>query len=419
MSTKLCTASDTSIPWQQIDFKKADRRVKKLQKRIALAYGDNEMDKVVSLQHKMIHSFYAKALAVKRVTSNKGNHTPGIDGVVWLTPEEKMEAVFSLNRRGYKPKPLKRVYIRKSNGNWRPLGIPTFKDRAMQTLYKFALEPIAEATADNGSYGFRWKRSVGDAVMACATTLSASPDLQWILKADIQSCFDNISHEWILNHIPMDKEILWKILNCGFVSQEEYYPSDKGIPQGGCLSSVICNMALDGLEGILTEQCESICFIRYADDFIVIGPSREILVQSIVLAIQKFLSERGLFLSYEKTIITKVQNGFSFLGYEVYWQEGKVYLIPARKSIDSLLHTVYGLMPFYGTRQEEAYEPLKHAIRGWMNYYAGIAVPQSLLSAEAEILSLLISLAGDKRTVEFIEKIFSSYDKYSWETKEG
>ena len=413
MSTKQCATSDKPISWDQIDFKKAETRVKKLQKRIALAYRNNEVDKVVSLQHKMIHSFYAKALAVKRVTSNRGKYTPGIDNVIWSTPEEKMEAVFSLNRRGYRPKPLKRIYIRKSNGKLRPLSIPTFKDRAMQTLYKFALEPIAEITADINSYGFRWKRSAGDAVMACAAVLSVSPDAQWILKADIQSCFDNISHEWILQHIPIDKEILRKILKCGFVSQKEFYPTDKGIPQGGCLSSVICNIALDGLEGILTRQCESIHFIRYADDFIVIGPNREILVQSVVPVIQKFLSERGLSLSREKTIITHAKNGFLFLGYEFYWQKGQVHLIPARKSIDSLLHKVYELMPFYGTRQEEVYKPLKQKIRGWMDYYAGIALPQSLLSVEAETISLLIKLAGNNKTVEFIDKIFSSYDKYS------
>ena len=409
MSTKMCATSNTLISWDQIDFKKAERRVKKLQKRIAWAYDNNEMDKVVSLQHKMIHSFYAKVFAVEHVISNKGSRTPGVDQVVWSTPEEKMEAVFSLKRRGYKPKPLRRIHVPKPNGKSRPLSIPTFKDRAMQTLYKFALEPIAEITADNGSYGYRQNRSAKDAVTAYARILSTSPDSQWVLKADVQSCFDNISHEWILNHIPMDKEILQRILKCGFVSRNKFHPTNKGIPQGGCLSSVICNMTLDGMENLLANQCGNVRLIRYADDFIVIGPSREILVQSVVPVVQKFLSERGLSLSHEKTIVTHIQNGFTFLGYVVYQQKGQICFTPTKEKIDSLLKKIDEILPFDDTTQETC-KLLNYTIRGWMNYYAGIVTSQSLSNVKEETLSHLMSLTGDNRIVEFVEEIFSSYD---------
>lgn len=411
MSTKLCAVSDTSISWDEINFKEVERCVKKLQKRIALAYDNDEADKAISLQHKMVHSFYAKVLAVKHVTSNRGNRTPGVDKEVWDTSEKKMEAVLGLNRRGYKPKPLKRIQIMKPNGKLRPLSIPTFKDRAMQTLYKFALEPIAEVTADNGSYGFRPKRSARDAVKACAGILAANPNTQWVLKADIQSCFDDMSHEWILKNIPMDKQILRKILKCGFVEEEKFYPTNKGIPQGGCLSSVICNMALDGMERLLMSQCgEDTRLIRYADDFIITGPNQKILVQSVIPVIQKFLSERGLSLSCNKTNVAYVEDGFSFLGYTIYQQKGQIYLVPTRRSIDSLLKKINNVISRCNM-EEKLYERLKHIIRGWMNYYAGISIMQSLHSVEAEALFHLMKLTDDIRIAEFVKKQFASYDR--------
>lgn len=411
MSTKLCAVSDTSISWDEINFKEVERCVKKLQKRIALAYDNDEADKAISLQHKMVHSFYAKVLAVKHVTSNRGNRTPGVDKEVWDTSEKKMEAVLGLNRRGYKPKPLKRIQIMKPNGKLRPLSIPTFKDRAMQTLYKFALEPIAEVTADNGSYGFRPKRSARDAVKACAGILAANPNTQWVLKADIQSCFDDMSHEWILKNIPMDKQILRKILKCGFIEEEKFYPTNTGIPQGGCLSSVICNMALDGMERLLMSQCgEDTRLIRYADDFIITGPNKKILVQSVIPVIQKFLSERGLSLSCNKTNVAYVENGFSFLGYTIYQHKGQICLVPTRRSIDSLLKKINNVISRCNM-EEKLYEQLKHIIRGWMNYYAGISIMQSLHRVEAEALFHLMKLTDDIRIAEFVKKQFASYNR--------
>ena len=200
-------ASDRICRWEDIDFHTAEICVKKLQKCISKAWANDEFDKVAFLQHKMIHSFYAKALSVKIVTSNKGKRSPGIDGKVGkdMSPEEKWDILISLKRRGYSAKPLRRVYIPKPNGNMRPLSIPTIKDRAMQTLHKYALEPISEITADPHSYGFRPSRSTKQAIRRCIEILSDPIGPEWILEGDIQGCFDNISHEWILEHIPMDK----------------------------------------------------------------------------------------------------------------------------------------------------------------------------------------------------------------------
>jgi RNA-directed DNA polymerase len=171
------------------------------------------------LQWLLSHSFYAKALAIKRVTSNTGKRTAGVDHELWLTPQAKFKAISKLNRRGYTPKPLRRIYIPKKNGKMRPLSIPTMTDRAMQTLYKLTLEPIAEAYADPNSYGFRTGRSTHDAIEQCFTDLNKGKSPQWILEGDIKGCFDHISHEWLLENIPMDTQILYKWLMLSFLRE--------------------------------------------------------------------------------------------------------------------------------------------------------------------------------------------------------
>src|SRR5277367_1098474 len=144
-----------------------------------------------------------KALAVKRVTENQGKRTPGVDRTTWSTPELKSRAVLSLKQRGYRPRPLRRVFIPKANGKMRPLGIPTMTDRAMQALHLLTLEPIAETTADPNSYGFRPKRSTADAIEQCFKALAKSTSAKYVLEADIKACFDEISHDWMIAHIPM------------------------------------------------------------------------------------------------------------------------------------------------------------------------------------------------------------------------
>ena len=158
-----CASTDRKwSTWESIDWNKCEIAVNKLQARIVKAQKAGKHGRVKSLQWVLTHSFYAKALAVKRVTSNSGSDTAGVDKVKWSTSNAKFKAIGELKRRGYKPHPLKRVNIKKSNGKLRPLGIPTMKDRAMQALYLLALEPVSETTADSNSYGFRKERSTGD-----------------------------------------------------------------------------------------------------------------------------------------------------------------------------------------------------------------------------------------------------------------
>jgi RNA-directed DNA polymerase len=191
---------------------------------------------VKALQWLLTHSYSGKALAVKRVTENKGKNTPGVDKVIWETPGAKANAIKSLQRRGYSPLPLRRVLIPKKNGKTRPLGIPVMKCRAMQALHLLALEPIAETTADRNSYGFRPARATADAGAQCFKVLASKNRAQWVLEADIKGCFDNISHDWMIANIPMDKAVLWKWLKAGYVFQNELFPTESGAPQGAIIT---------------------------------------------------------------------------------------------------------------------------------------------------------------------------------------
>ncbi|MFL9937462.1 reverse transcriptase domain-containing protein, partial [Paraburkholderia sp. RL18-103-BIB-C] len=277
-------------------------------------------NRVKALQWLLTHSFSGRALAVKRVTENKGRNTPGVDKVTWKTPAAKANAIASLKRRDYSPLPLRRVFILKKNGKTRPLGIPVMKCRAIQALHLLALEPVAETTADLNSYGFRPERSTADAGGQCFISLAKKASAEWVLEADIHGCFDKISHDWMIANIPTDKVILKKWLKAGYVYQNELFPTDTGTPQGGIISPVAANMTLDGLEAMLAEKFPrarqrglKMNMVRYADDFIITGHSKEWLEHEVRPAVAEFLTERGLVLSPEKTRITHIKDGFDFL----------------------------------------------------------------------------------------------------------
>ena len=362
--------------WDSIQWNQLRRQVHRLQVRIAKAAKEERWGKVSFLQHVLTRSIAARLLAVFRVVTNKGKRTPGVDRVIWRTSRQKMQAVWSLKRRGYKPQPLRRMYIPKRNGKRRPLGIPTMRDRAMQALYLQALEPVAETLADLNSYGFRPRRSIADALGQCFITLAKENSPRVILEGDIQSCFDQISHEWMLAHIPMDRKILEKWLKAGYMEGRHLYPTEKGTPQGGIISPVLANLVLDGLETVAWQadpgrqgkRRPKINVVRYADDFIITGSSREQLENKVRPAIETFLGERGLRLSEEKTKITSIEDGFDFLGATVRKYKGKLLIRPSKRNILDFLREIRRLI-----RTQKAATPLdlirqlNSKLRGWAN----------------------------------------------------
>ncbi len=229
-------APDRTPDWHSIDWKKVWRTVRRLQARIVKAVAEGRWNKVKALVYLLTHSFAGRALAILRVVSNSGARTPGVDGTLWNTPESKSAAFSTLRRHGYQPQPLRRVYIPKSNGQRRGLGIPTMTDRAMQALYLLGLDPIAESQADGHSYGFRRERRCADALHQVHTLLSHRQGPQWILEGDIKACFDRISHDWLLTHVPMDRTLLGQWLKAGFLEKHAWFATREGTPQGGTMT---------------------------------------------------------------------------------------------------------------------------------------------------------------------------------------
>src|SRR3989339_496461 len=389
---KRCALKTFATTWNLIPWHKVYKIVRSLQRRIAKAISEGYRNKARALQWIMTHSFSAKLLAVKRVTENKGKNTPGVDGVLWKTSKDKLKATKSLGRHGYTVKPLRRVYIKKKNGKERPLGIPTMKDRAMQALFLSALDPVSESTADYSSYGFRRKRSCHDAIERCYIHLARKDSATSILEGDITGCFDNINHDWITDNILIDKRVVTKWLKAGFIDKNKLFPTKAGTPQGGIISPTLANMVLDALEAAIYKCVNTrirqydgcrrnhhkIHFVRYADDFIVTGSGKDILMNVVKPVIADFLSARGLTLSETKTKITDVYTGFDFLGQNIRkFSNGKLLIRPSKENFKAVLSKIkYIIIKHRGAPTVDLIRRLNSVITGWANYHKRIVATE-------------------------------------------
>lgn len=368
-------ASLTATPliWKAIDWPQVRQTVRRLQMRIAKATQAGKHRKAKALQWLLTHSRPAKLLAVHRVTTNRGAKTPGVDKVIWRTDKQKVQAALNLKRHGYRPKPKRRHYIPKPNGKLRPLSIPTMHDRAMEALYALGLAPIAEVLADRNSYGFREGRRCADALEQCFTVLSRKTSSPWVLEGDIRACFDEISHEWLLEHVPMDKFMLRAWLKAGYWEKGQLFPTTAGTPQGGLVSPILANLTLDGMEQTvkaLGKRKDKIHFVRYADDFVVTGTTRELLEQKVKPALTAFLKQRGLELSEQKTVITSITEGFNFLGHTVRKYGDKLLITPAKSKVQNLRQKISLMIKSaLGLSQEALLRKLNPLLRGWASYY--------------------------------------------------
>jgi RNA-directed DNA polymerase len=396
--------SDEAAEWYAINWQTINRNVRRLQVRIVQATKESRWGKVRALQHLLTHSYSGKVLAVRRVTENDGKKTPGVDQEIWDTPEKKTQAVHTLKRRGYQSQPLRRVYIPKSDGKtMRPLGIPTMKDRAQQALYLLALVPVVETTADKNSYGFRQQRSCADAIKQCFLALR-SANTQWILEGDIKSCFDKISHDWLLAHVPMDRVILQKWLKSGYMEKHVLHETTDGTPQGGIISPALANCALDGLERLLREKYPAekrlkslgggkpcVNLVRYADDFVITSKSKELLEGEIKPLVERFLQERGLELSPTKTVITHVEKGFDFLGQNARrYPNGKLLIKPSKKNVKTFLGSIRQVIKAaLGMSAADLIDQLNPKIRGWANYHRHVVSKRTFGRVDHALFSSL------------------------------
>jgi len=421
--------------WQYIRWDIVMRRVKSLQRRIVKAVKAGRWNLVKVLQGILSRSYAARLLSIRRVTENSGKRTAGIDGQLWGTPKKKMEAVELLRKKGYRAKAVKRIKIPKNNGKMRPLGIPTMLDRAMQALYLQTLEPISETKADLHSYGFRPFRSCADAIEQCFNALSRKQCSQWILEADIKGCFDNISHDWMLQNIPIDKEVLRKWLKAGYMEKQTLYPSENGTPQGSVISPCLANWVLDGLQIAIDKACgifyqkgnpakrvnnkNGIHLIRYADDFVVTCKDKNILEEKVKPAIERFLQNRGLNLSKEKTCISHIEDGFDFLGQNIRKYKGKLLIKPSKKNIKTFLQKVQKeIKKSSSSSTYSLIQRLNPKIRGWAMYHRHVVSKAAFSFVDNKIWQMLWKWAlrrHPKKGKRWIKnKYFKSYKGYKW-----
>jgi RNA-directed DNA polymerase len=243
----------------------------------------------------------------------------------------------------------------------------------------------------------------------------------WVLEGDIRGCFDNINHEWLIDNIPMDKKILHKWLKAGYIHKRILYPTDAGTPQGGICSPTLANMTLDGLETDLTKflQQDKVHMVRYADDFVITGSSKELLESKVKPLVEKFLSARGLELSAEKTGITHIDKGFDFLGVNIRKYNGKLLIKPSRKNVKAFLDKVRNVIKDNKTaKQINLIKMLNPIISGWANYHKSVVSKETFKRVDSEIWKSLWRWAkrrhSKKSSVWIREKYFKTSGNRSW-----
>jgi RNA-directed DNA polymerase len=394
----VCTNQRVQIDWDQINWSHVKHQVERIQQKIFRDAQTGNFRSVNQLQKLLVKSFFARLWAVRHITEiSTGKFTPGIDGRLYRTAKQKMSLAESLKFKNYKPQPVKVRYIPKPKGGIRKLGIPTIQDRVMQKLVLLAMEPEWEAKFEPHSFGFRPGRNAIDAVSHIWNTLVHRKGCRihpgWVFDADISNCFDNIDHGALLSKIEGSpfQRIVGAWLKSGAISQIGFERTERGTPQGGVISPLLANIALDGLErqfGLYWKTGsykvssrrkgydKDLALYRYADDFIIIAPSREVLIKYVIPKVKSFLLTVGLNLNEAKTHIINVSEGFKFLGFEFrrfYRRDGSIkefIYSPNRERLDRFLNQLKNYIRHcWNIDVKDLIKGLNRRIRGFCNYF--------------------------------------------------
>ncbi|MEM9484069.1 MAG: reverse transcriptase domain-containing protein [Cyanobacteria bacterium P01_F01_bin.116] len=352
--------------WKKLPWNKFRRNLFRLQKRIFKAVREGDMAKVRNLQRLVLKSTAAKFLAIRQITQlNTGKKTAGIDGVKLLTRIQRFKMFFRLTDiKRWEPSGLRRIPIPKKNGKTRILSVPTIYDRIWQCLVKYALEPAHEAIFAATSYGFRPGRCAHDAQKKVFHNLrSQSNGIQKrIIELDIKKCFDRISHESIMDRLIATsgmKQGIFRSLKAGVFPG---FP-DQGTPQGGVFSPLLANIALNGIENIHKAS------IRYADDVVLFLKPKDN-AEKILSKIKKFLAERGMEISEEKTKITPSTEGFNFLGWNCKVQSNEKFRsYPSEDNYKSFIKKIKAIINNSNYGAEIKAIKLTPIVRGWRKYH--------------------------------------------------
>lgn len=414
--------------YESIDWQQCHDKLFRLQGEILKALKTGIKKNVLIAQHELTRSFAARALAVRKVTSNKGKNTPGLDGFLLKDNKEKFKAIHSVkDLSSYEAQPVRRVYIPKANGKLRPLGIPTIRDRIVQTLFYFALDPIAEETACKRSYGYRLHRGVHDNAAYLNLVLSSyTATRRYILKADIEGFFPSVNHSWLLENVLMEKRILKEFLKAGYLENYIFNETDEGFPQGSPVSPPLANITLNGLEKYLGKEFLT---TRYADDFIVLGKTLDELHNVALPKVNAFLAERGLNLDLKKTRLFSIEEGFDFLGFHfreypdstrVKGTKKGIFLVkPSAAKVKAFIKDLIVLIKKHKNRSSyDLVMKLNQKLRGWAEHYSKVTSQKIFNTMNAHVWKAIWSMLVKKhrrRSKSWLyKKYFTKVKENKW-----
>lgn len=426
-------AKETFTEWSDIDWKTVMKKVKNLRQRIYRATQEKQWNKVRSLQKLLIRCHSNLLLSVQKVTqTNQGKRTPGVDGKLIKTPQDRVKLVNQWGKyEPWKVKPTKRIFIPKANGKNRPLGIPTIDDRIAQAIVKNALEPSWEAQFEENSYGFRPGRGCHDAIEQCFARLKNKCDT-WVLDADIKGAFDNISHKFILKKLGQipGRELIKQWLKAGYIETNVFHTTESGTPQGGIISPLLANIALDGMDDWIGNfqkirfgktyqygkkkvhskyKLRKYGFIRYADDFLITAESKED-IEEILPKIVNWLAKRGLKLNQEKTQIKHISEGIDFLGFNIRQYQGKCLIKPQKEKLREKLREIKSwLYEHPNLKPGAVIKVLNPILRGWANYYKHGVSSRTFNYFDHRMVKMLIKWAKKRHPNKGIEWVIPRY----------
>lgn len=364
---------DKAVLWRSIDWGEMERSLERMQYELAEAAFYQNWNSVRQNQQRIVNSWAAKTLAVRAVSNT--NSEPGIDGVRWKDDAEKAGAALSLKSSGYKPMPNRSTTIREK-GKDRIIHVPTYRDRAMITLYAYALSPVAETMADKKSFSARKGRSLLDAHAYLKEALSGPNAPEWVALADVEAYYESILHEALLDIIPMDKSMLRKFLKAGVVRNGELFATDMGISLGTSLSPILGNMVLDGLQSYIygrfypkgAADYDNGNMVRFADDIAIAVKSEE-QGYAALQVVEEFLGRRGLRLNQDKSRVVSVWDGFDFLARHYKRVNGRIKVTPSKSSIIKMERELEELILGWNGTIRALIGKVNDKLSGWGGYH--------------------------------------------------